>query len=73
MLGWYMRILSHEFVNRYKMHIINIHPSLLPSFPGLDAQKQALEHGVKVTGCTIHFVEDKVDSINNTSTTCQGS
>jgi phosphoribosylglycinamide formyltransferase-1 len=61
-LAGYMRILTHELVERYKMHIINIHPSLLPSFPGLHAQRQALEHGVKVTGCTIHFVEDKVDS-----------
>jgi phosphoribosylglycinamide formyltransferase 1 len=61
-LAGYMSILSHELVERYKMHIINIHPSLLPSFPGLHAQRQALEHGVKVTGCTIHFVEDKVDS-----------
>lgn len=61
-LAGYMRVLSPEFVAKYKMRIINVHPSLLPSFPGLRAQKQALEYGVKVSGCTIHFVDEKVDS-----------
>jgi phosphoribosylglycinamide formyltransferase-1 len=61
-LAGYMRVLSPEFVSKYKMRIINVHPSLLPAFPGLHAQKQALEYGVKVSGCTIHFVDEKVDS-----------
>ena len=61
-LAGYMRVLSPEFVAKYKMRIINIHPSLLPAFPGLHAQRQALEYGVKVSGCTIHFVDEKVDS-----------
>lgn len=61
-LAGYMRVLSPEFVAKYKMRIINVHPSLLPSFPGLRAQKQALEYGVKISGCTIHFVDEKVDS-----------
>ncbi|WP_439956898.1 phosphoribosylglycinamide formyltransferase [Leptospira ryugenii] len=58
----YMRILKPEFVRAFPNKIINVHPSLLPSFPGLDAQKQALEYGAKVTGCTVHFVEEGVDT-----------
>lgn len=61
-LAGYMRLLSPEFVRKYKMHIMNIHPSLLPSFPGLNSQKKALDYGVKVTGCTVHFVDEGLDS-----------
>ena len=61
-LAGFMRIVSTEFVNKYKMRIINIHPSLLPSFPGLHAQRKAIAYGVKVSGCTIHFVDEEVDS-----------
>jgi phosphoribosylglycinamide formyltransferase-1 len=57
-----MRIISPEFVRQYRMRIVNIHPALLPSFPGLHAQRQALECGAKVTGCTVHFVDEGVDS-----------
>jgi phosphoribosylglycinamide formyltransferase 1 len=61
-LAGYMELLSPEFVRRFRNRIINVHPALLPSFPGLDAVRQALEHGVKVTGVTVHFVDEGVDS-----------
>lgn len=61
-LAGFMRIISPEFVKKYKNRIINIHPALLPAFPGLDAQKQAVEYGAKYSGCTVHFVDDGVDT-----------
>ncbi len=60
-LAGYMRLLSPEFVAAYPQAILNIHPSLLPAFPGLDAQAQALQYGVAVTGCTVHFVDEQLD------------
>jgi phosphoribosylglycinamide formyltransferase-1 len=56
-----MRLLSPQFIEAFRGRIVNIHPSLLPSFPGLDAQGQALRHGVKWTGCTVHFVDETLD------------
>jgi phosphoribosylglycinamide formyltransferase-1 len=56
-----MRLLSPEFVRAFSNRILNIHPSLLPAFPGLDAQKQALDYGAKVSGCTVHFVDEHLD------------
>ena len=61
-LAGYMRMLSGYFIRSFPMRILNIHPSLLPAFPGLDAQHQALEHGVKYSGCTVHFVDEGLDS-----------
>jgi phosphoribosylglycinamide formyltransferase-1 len=61
-LAGYMRILSGYFIREFPMRILNIHPSLLPAFPGLDAQYQALEHGTKIAGCTVHFVDEGLDS-----------
>ncbi len=60
-LAGYMRIISPEFVAAFPNRILNVHPSLLPAFPGLDAQTQALEFGAKVAGCTVHFVDEAVD------------
>jgi len=60
-LAGYMRLLSPEFVRAFPYRILNIHPSLLPAFPGLDAQKQAVEYGVKISGCTVHFVDEHLD------------
>jgi phosphoribosylglycinamide formyltransferase-1 len=61
-LAGYMRLLSPFFVAKYPNRILNIHPSLLPSFPGLESQRQALEYGVKLAGCTVHFVDENLDA-----------
>lgn len=61
-LAGFMRLLSASFIRAFPNRILNIHPSLLPAFPGLDAQHQALEHGVKITGCTVHFVDEDLDA-----------
>lgn len=61
-LAGYMRLLSAAFVERFRNRILNIHPSLLPSFPGVDAQAQAVAYGVKVSGCTVHFVDENLDA-----------
>ena len=61
-LAGFMRLLSADFVRAFPNRVLNIHPSLLPAFPGLDAQRQALDHGVKITGCTVHFVDEFLDS-----------
>ncbi len=60
-LAGYMRLLSRHFIEAYRGRILNIHPSLLPAFPGLDAQRQALEHGAKWSGCTVHLVDETLD------------
>ena len=61
-LAGFMRLLSPYFISRFPHRILNIHPALLPAFPGLEAQRQALEHGVKVTGCSVHFVDENLDA-----------
>lgn len=61
-LAGYFRIIGPQFVDKYRNRIMNVHPALLPSFPGLEPQKRALEHGVKITGATIHFVANEVDA-----------
>ena len=61
-LAGFMRIISPEFTKKYKNRIINIHPALLPAFPGLDSQKHALEYGAKVSGCSVHFVDSGMDT-----------
>ncbi|HKP71632.1 MAG TPA: phosphoribosylglycinamide formyltransferase [Pyrinomonadaceae bacterium] len=60
-LAGFMRLLSPAFIEAYRGRVLNIHPSLLPAFPGLDAQRQAIRHGVKVSGCTVHFVDETLD------------
>ncbi|MBS1794608.1 MAG: phosphoribosylglycinamide formyltransferase [Acidobacteria bacterium] len=60
-LAGYMRLLSKDFVRAFPDRIVNIHPSLLPAFPGLDAQAQAVEYGVRISGCTVHFVDEELD------------
>jgi phosphoribosylglycinamide formyltransferase 1 len=61
-LAGFMRLLSADFIRAFPQRVLNIHPSLLPAFPGLDAQRQALDHGVRITGCTVHFVDEFLDS-----------
>ncbi len=61
-LAGFMRVISPQFIRQYKNRIMNIHPALLPSFPGLDAQKQAVEYGVKYSGCSVQFADEGVDS-----------
>jgi phosphoribosylglycinamide formyltransferase-1 len=61
-LAGFMRLLSADFIHAFPERILNIHPSLLPAFPGLDAQHQALEHGVRIAGCTAHFVDEHLDA-----------
>jgi phosphoribosylglycinamide formyltransferase 1 len=60
-LAGYMRLLSPRFLEAFRGRVLNIHPSLLPAFPGLDAQRQAIEHGVRLSGCTVHFVDETLD------------
>jgi phosphoribosylglycinamide formyltransferase 1 len=61
-LAGFMRLLGPEFCRAFELRVLNIHPSLLPAFPGMDAQRQALEYGVKISGCTVHFVDERLDA-----------